>query len=84
MLKAAYDICVDNTGKLSLPYINKVLEAWHRAGVATPDKIPTEAPNNQRKQATNKSPTDTDEYDQIVMQKAIKEMQNRSVKRGNK
>lgn len=33
MLKFAYDICVDSTGKLSLPYINKILQSWQQKGV---------------------------------------------------
>ncbi len=40
MLKAAYDQCVDHTGKFSLAYMGKVLESWHKAGVTTPDTIP--------------------------------------------
>ena len=35
VLRFAYDICVDSTGKLSLPYINKVLQSWHEKGVKT-------------------------------------------------
>ncbi len=33
MLTAAYERCVDNTGKFSAGYINKILEGWHRSGV---------------------------------------------------
>ncbi len=32
MLKAAYDGCVDSKAKLSMPYINKILESWHTKG----------------------------------------------------
>ena len=28
-----YERCVDNTGKFSAGYINKILEGWHRSGV---------------------------------------------------
>ena len=35
ILKAAYDACVDATGKLSIPYINKVLTNWHKNKVKT-------------------------------------------------
>lgn len=31
----AYDIAVRNTGKVSLPYMNKLLEAWHAEGCKT-------------------------------------------------
>jgi DnaD/phage-associated family protein len=36
MLKAAYDHCVNNTGKVKFPYINKVLDDWHKAGFKKP------------------------------------------------
>ena len=39
IIKRAYDICVDNTAKLSFDYMNKVLEAWHKKGVKTLDDI---------------------------------------------
>lgn len=39
MLREAYSRCVDNTGKYSLPYINKILEKWHKEGVTEPSQI---------------------------------------------
>lgn len=33
MLSAAYERCVDNTGKFNVNYINKVLEGWRKNGV---------------------------------------------------
>lgn len=39
MLKAAYDICIDSTGKMSFPYINKILEKWHKDGVKRVEDI---------------------------------------------
>ena len=35
MLKAAYEICVDATGKVSLPYMKKILSKWHKDGIKT-------------------------------------------------
>lgn len=32
MLRAAYERCVDNTGKFNISYINKILEGWHKQG----------------------------------------------------
>ncbi len=32
LLGEAYNICVDKNAKLSLPYIDKILEKWHSAG----------------------------------------------------
>lgn len=33
MLSAAYERCVDNTGKFNVSYINKILEGWHKNGL---------------------------------------------------
>ena len=33
LLSAAYERCVDNTGKFNVNYINKVLEGWRKNGV---------------------------------------------------
>lgn len=35
ILRLAYDQCVDNIGKFSVAYIDKVLKNWHQAGVAS-------------------------------------------------
>lgn len=39
LLKSAYNICIDNKAKLSMPYINKILESWVSSGVKTPEDI---------------------------------------------
>lgn len=35
VIKLAYETAIDNTGKLTFPYINKVLANWHQKGIAT-------------------------------------------------
>ena len=42
MLKAAYDECVNHTGKVSMTYINKVLAAWHNSGFTKPQDTQTD------------------------------------------
>ena len=34
----AYNVCVANTGSLSVPYMDKVLTAWHEAGCKTAEE----------------------------------------------
>ncbi len=36
MIMLAYEICIDNTGKLSLEYMDKVLHSWHEKHITTP------------------------------------------------
>ena len=39
MLRLAYDICVDNKGKMLVSYIDKVLGSWHSQGVKQPSDL---------------------------------------------
>lgn len=39
MIQIAYEKAVDTTGKLSFPYISKILSTWHKAGIDAPEKI---------------------------------------------
>ena len=43
MIALAYEICIDNTNKLSLEYMDRVLQSWQKGGV----KIPAEAQRAQ-------------------------------------
>lgn len=39
LLKAAYDVCIDSKTKLSMPYVAKIIESWHKDGITTPEQI---------------------------------------------
>lgn len=39
MLKIAFNICVDKTGKLSFQYIEKILQNWKKNNIKTPQEI---------------------------------------------
>ena len=41
ILRRAYEITVDNTGKPSIPYANAILENWYKAGLKTIEEIDT-------------------------------------------
>jgi len=76
MLRLAYDECVDHVGKLSIPYINTVLENWHKLGIDSPEKInantqsSTTKPTKQSKKknpATSENPSfDINLYEQML------------------
>ena len=55
LLKEAYNICIDSKAKLSMPYINKILESWHSSGIKTPADIQKE--NKKQSSAKNTSAT---------------------------
>lgn len=39
LIEEAYDVCMRSTGKLSLPYMDKVLRGWLDKGIATPEQV---------------------------------------------
>ncbi len=45
MISLAYEICVDNTGKMNLEYMNKVMKNWYEKGI----KSPSDAEREQAK-----------------------------------
>lgn len=47
LLKEAYNICVDKNAKLSMPYINKILEKWHKDGIKTAAETKVAAKNKK-------------------------------------
>ena len=42
MILLSYEICIDNTGKLSLEYMDKVLRSWHDKKITTPQAAEAE------------------------------------------
>lgn len=64
MIKLAYEMCIDNTGKLAFPYINKILNSWYEKGIKTPKDV--EDNEKSRKQSEAVSSTfDAKEFDDI-------------------
>ncbi len=58
MIFYAYEECIDNTGKMSMPYMDKIISGWHKAGVKTPADIAavrTEWKNKSQKNGAKKS-----------------------------
>ena len=39
MIMLAYDITINSTGKLSFPYMNKILESWRAEGISTAEGV---------------------------------------------
>lgn len=69
MIKAAYDICADNTGKMSLSYMNKILASWHDGGITRPEDIPEKpgkAAAKAKEQKKNTKSYDMDEVKRLL------------------
>ena len=39
LIEEAYDIMLTNTGKLSFPYMDKILRKWHSEGITSPEQL---------------------------------------------
>ena len=70
MIKAAYDICADNTGKMSLSYMNKILASWHDGGITKLEDIPEKTGKTTAVKAKNQNKNtksyDMDEVKQLL------------------
>lgn len=66
MIKIAYERTVDNIGKLSFPYINRILQSWKENGILHPDDLNTKEPSRS-KPKTSKITTsyDLEEFEKM-------------------
>jgi DnaD/phage-associated family protein len=70
LVRLAYDICVNRTGKLSFSYINSILKSWHQKGFRTEEQAKGEARPVKKANAPS---FNIDEYDRIAMEWLHKE-----------
>ncbi len=71
MMALAYNEGVERTGKISYPYINKILLNWHEQGFKTPEDLEKGKEDFKNKKGAEK--TNERSYD---IEKAIKEAEN--------
>ncbi len=53
MLRAAYNTCIDSKGKLSMPYIAKIIENWHKEGITTVEQLTAKVATGKQQSAKN-------------------------------
>lgn len=63
MIYYAYEESIDRTGKMSMPYMDKIIKNWHENGVKTPADIQKakakwEAQRPQKQNSANKKPAE--------------------------
>ena len=63
IIRLAYDRTVDNTGKVSFPYLNKILNRWHQEGVQTPQEALAEMESGRKPPAKGKEAPRESSYD---------------------
>ncbi len=69
LLKAAYDACVDSKTKLSMPYIAKIIETWHKDGITTPEQITAKKPKLKQGSKTDYAGYDLDLFEKMMKEK---------------
>lgn len=84
LVERAYEITVDNTDKLSLPYLNKILSNWHNAGIHTLEDAQLALDEyKSKKEASSTSSFDTDEFFELALKKSYESIEkNKNAKEG--
>ncbi len=80
MLSKAYEITVEKTGEAGFPYMNAVIENWHKAGYSTLDEVnAAEEAYRRDKEAKNAAAKqgsfDTDEFFEAALKRSYEEME---------
>ncbi|MBR4949447.1 MAG: DnaD domain protein [Clostridia bacterium] len=75
LIKKAYDIAADRTGRLSFAYMNKLLDVWARLGLKTPVQVEEykKANPSPKTQDYDTPNYDIDKYFKGAIEKTIKE-----------
>ncbi|MBR5473262.1 MAG: DnaD domain protein [Clostridia bacterium] len=74
LLKAAYDACIDAKTKLSMPYVAKIIESWHKDGITSPEMVTAKKQNvGDGASTSRKNKTDYAGYDLDLFEKMMKE-----------
>lgn len=74
LLKKAYDTCIDSKAKFSMAYVAKILENWHKDGIASPQDVSLKSKalaNRSKPQKINNDfgGYDLDKYEQMLNEK---------------
>lgn len=70
MIREAYERCVNATGKMSMSYMNTILERWHNANITTTKEAAAEYTDKtvrkkDKKEPERRSTYDIDEYERM-------------------
>ncbi len=72
LIKLAFERTVDNTGKLSFPYMNKILETWFQKGIKTPQEAEQEiASKPQTAEGESVRSYDIDKLEWMMLQETM-------------
>ena len=80
LLKKAYEITVEKTGKLSYAYMAKILENWQANGIKTLEDVEKSLESYQAKQKLSMSTFDTDDFFEAALKRSDEKMMERRKK----
>ncbi len=69
LLKAAYDACIDSKTKLSMPYVARIIERWHKDGITSPQEIKSRDANATGSKNNDYGGYDLNKYEQMLNDK---------------
>lgn len=67
LISYAFDKTIDSIGKLSFPYINKIINKWYAEGLTTREKIDSDDKNNKDKYSNKDHSYDIDKFDNLAL-----------------
>ncbi len=81
MLTKAYEITVEKTGEAGFPYMNAVIENWHKAGYSTIDEVNAAEEAYRRDKETKNAATkqgsfDTDDFFESALRRSYDSQTN--------
>ena len=80
LIKKAYEITVDKTGKISCNYMAKILDNWHANGFKTIEDVESSLEQYQNKQKMIESTFDTDDFFEAALERSNRKMMERRKK----
>ena len=72
MVKLAYERTIDQIGKVSFPYTNKMLTSWHEKGITNPKYAVNERQSAKAMAKTEASSIDFDQIQQFITYGGVK------------
>lgn len=80
ILTKAYEITIEKTEKFSYPYMAKILDNWHLAGIKTVEDVEKSLLDYKSKQKISASTFDTDEFFEAALKRSNEKMMERRKK----
>lgn len=65
LISEAYERCINQTGKLSMAYMNKIIEKWHKHEITSLEQVIQSEDKNRNNKTQNSKSYDINEFENI-------------------